>query len=249
LIPNLNLSSSTSLNIQRQFITMNRNQLQKHRIRHNLQILIATVSILFLSSSCAFAFSTQPRQLCPTTTKKSTIGANLPGKQRIPSLLWSQQQPTADFEYQELQIQMDAMQKQGVKPSMLEPSKRDELKGYVEAILSRRLTNLKTVDSTVPLDVRLRSSLPKTKWRMAFTTQPLMAEALPKDATITLTFAGDNKVEYGLDFFQTLALKRLAAKSTYSVLEVRNSSGTKKYCIGNRYRYWTQHMSSLRNNG
>lgn len=124
---------------------------------------------------------------------------------------------------------MDAMREQNVKPSQLDPSKRNELKGYVEEILSRRLKNKKTVDLSVPLDVRLRSSLPGTKWRMAFTTQSLMAEALPKDATITLTFAGgsgsastgSNKVDYGLDFFKTLALKRLVAKSTYSVLEVR----------------------------
>ena len=139
------------------------------------------------------------------------------------------QQPTADFEYQELQIQLDAMKKQGVKPSELDPSKRSELKGYVEEILARRLPNQKTVDSTVPLHLRLRSSLPGTKWKMAFTTQALMAEALPKDATITLEFAsgtgsaatGSNKVDYGLDFFKTLALKKLVAKSTYSVLEVR----------------------------
>ena len=138
------------------------------------------------------------------------------------------QQPTADFEYQELQIQMNAMREQDVKPSQLQPAKREELKGYVEQILSRRLINQKTVDSTVPLDVRLRSSLPGTKWRMAFTTQSLMAEALPKDATITLNFAsgsgsaatGSNKVDYGLDFFKTLGLKRLVAKSTYTVMEV-----------------------------
>lgn len=148
---------------------------------------------------------------------------------RIPlSLQAKKQQPTADFEYQELQIQMDAMKEQNVKPSQLDPAKRNELKGYVEEILSRRLVNKKTVDSTVPLDVRLRSSLPGTKWRMAFTTQSLMAEALPKDATITLEFAsgsgsvatGSNKVDYGLDFFKTLGLKRLVAKSTYTVMEV-----------------------------
>lgn len=122
---------------------------------------------------------------------------------------------------------MDAMMEQDVKPSQLEPAKRNELKGYVEQILSRRLVNQKTVDSTVPLDVRLRSSLPGTKWRMAFTTQSLMAEALPKDATITLNFAsgsgsaatGSNKVDYGLDFFKTLGLKRLVAKSTYTVMD------------------------------
>lgn len=119
------------------------------------------------------------------------------------------------------------MKKQNVKPSQLDPSKRNELRGYVEEILTRRLRNQKTVDSSVPLPVRLRSSLPGTKWRMAFTTQSLMAEALPKDATITLEFAsgtgsaatGSNKVDYGLDFFKVLALKRLVAKSTYAVLE------------------------------
>lgn len=120
------------------------------------------------------------------------------------------------------------MKEQDVKPSQLDPAKRNELKGYVEEILRRRLVNKKTVDSSVPLEVRLRSSLPGTKWRMAFTTQSLMAEALPKDATITLEFAsgsgsastGSNKVDYGLDFFKTLGLKRLVAKSTYSVMEV-----------------------------
>ena len=126
---------------------------------------------------------------------------------------------------------MDAMKEQNVKPSELDPAKRNELKGYVEQILTRRLRNKKSVDSSVPLDARLRSSLPGTKWRMAFTTQALMAEALPKDATITLNFAsgsgsastGSNQVEYGLDFFKTLALKRLVAKSTYSVLDVSDS--------------------------
>jgi len=130
---------------------------------------------------------------------------------------------------------MDAMREQDVKPSQLEPSKRNELKGYVEEILSRRLMNKRTADSSVPLDVRMKSSLPGTTWRMAFTTQALMAEALPKDATITLTFAGgsgsaltgSNQVEYGLDFFKTLALKRLVAKSTYTVLEPQpNYPGT-----------------------
>ena len=57
-----------------------------------------------------------------------------------------------------------------------------------------------------------------------------MAETLPKDATIVLTFANgtgssstmgsSNKVDYGLEFFKTLALKRLVAKSTYTVMDV-----------------------------
>ena len=203
---------------------------------NNLHHRLMAIAMFYLASCTAFSPTIHQHPLHHISTRRSKAATSrkqtrsiFPDK-RIPSFLRanSQQQPTADFEYQELQIQMDAMREQNVKPSQLDPSKRNELKGYVEEILSRRLRNKKTVDSTVPLDVRLRSSLPGTKWRMAFTTQTLMAEALPKDATITLTFAGgsgisstgSNQVEYGLDFFKTLALKRLVAKSTYSVLEV-----------------------------
>lgn len=140
----------------------------------------------------------------------------------------SPQQPTAaDFEYQELQIQMNAMREQNIKPSQLDPVKINELKRYVENILASRQQLSKAVDSSVPLHTKLRAGLPGTKWRMAFSTQKIMAEALPKDATIVLTFAngtgsstmGSNKVDYGLDFFKTLALKRLVAKSTYTVMD------------------------------
>ena len=44
-----------------------------------------------------------------------------------------------------------------------------------------------------------------------------MMQSLPPDATIKLNFLDDTKVEYILDFFKTLALKRLVAKSTYTV--------------------------------
>mmetsp|Transcript_1071 Transcript_1071/g.2760 ORF Transcript_1071/g.2760 Transcript_1071/m.2760 type:complete len:301 (-) Transcript_1071:110-1012(-) len=200
---------------------------QKTRLRL-LTMAIAVCSLCLSSFTAAFA---PP----PQNSQTKSLRHLSPGKRRpettasIAPVLHAKksQQPTADFEYQELQIQMDAMKKQNVKPSQLDPSKRNELRGYVEEILARRLPNQKTVDSAVPLPVRLRSSLPGTKWRMAFTTQTLMAEALPKDATITLEFAsgtgsaatGSNKVDYGLDFFKTLALSRLVAKSTYSVLE------------------------------
>jgi len=191
------------------------------------------MAISCISSCTAFSPPVQKSPLPHSSinkefTKETKISAQrgpIAPFHRISSSLYAK--PTADFEYQELQIQMDAMMEQDVKPSQLEPAKRNELKGYVEQILSRRLVNQKTVDSTVPLDVRLRSSLPGTKWRMAFTTQSLMAEALPKDATITLNFAsgsgsaatGSNKVDYGLDFFKTLGLKRLVAKSTYTVMD------------------------------
>lgn len=197
---------------------------------------IAMCCLCLASFTTAFA---PPPQFSQTNSLRHVSpGKRTPANKRTTSIAPAlhakkSQQPTADFEYQELQIQLDAMKKQNVKPSELDPSKRSELKGYVEEILARRLPNQKTVDSSVPLHLRLRSSLPGTKWRMAFTTQALMAEALPKDATIALEFAsgtgsaatGSNKVDYGLDFFKTLALKRLVAKSTYSVLEPQ-SDGT-----------------------
>jgi hypothetical protein len=121
----------------------------------------------------------------------------------------NQKAPKADFEYQELKIQMKAMKEMDVKPSQLDPTKRSELEGYVEQIVSKR-------HSTIPLN-RLQDALPNTKWRLAFSTEPLMSGSLPRDATIRLNFIDDSTVDYSLDFFKTLALKRLVAKSTYTV--------------------------------
>jgi len=164
------------------------------------------------------------RTTSTTTTNTPTISALQAGRKRSPP------QPTAaDFEYQELQIQLNAMREQNIKPSQLDLVKINELKRYVENILASRQQLSKAVDSSVPLHLKLRAGLPGTKWRMAFTTQKIMAETLPKDATIVLTFANgtgssstmgsSNKVDYGLDFFKTLALKRLVAKSTYTVMD------------------------------
>lgn len=164
-----------------------------------------------------------------TTTTTTTASATPTTTSALQAENKSPQQ-TADFDYQELQIQMNAMKQQNIKPSQLDPIKRNELRRYVENILAfrqRSSTSALAVDSSVPLHMKLRSSLPGTKWRMAFTTEPLMAEALPKDATIMMTFAsgtgnaatGSNKVDYGLDFFKTLALKRLVVKSTYTVMD------------------------------
>jgi hypothetical protein len=168
------------------------------------------------------------------TTTTTTIASATPTTTSALQAENKSPQQTADFDYQELQIQMDAMKQQNIKPSQLDPIKRNELRRYVENILAfrkRSSTSALAVDSSVPLHMKLRSSLPGTKWRMAFTTEPLMAEALPKDATIMMTFAsgtgnaatGSNKVDYGLDFFKTLALKRLVVKSTYTVMDVSSN--------------------------
>ena len=246
---------------------MDQNQIQGRR-RPNIRSLTVAIAVFCLASCTAFSppFHRSLQHTSTTSTTARTRSAPLSPPSRIPSSLQAKsQQPTADFEYQELKIQMNAMKEQDVKPSQLDPAKRNELKGYVEEILRRRLVNKKTVDSSVPLEVRLRSSLPGTKWRMAFTTQSLMAEALPKDATITLEFAsgsgsastGSNKVDYGLDFFKTLGLKRLVAKSTYSVMEVSEKMNLldkvrcmkwRRYALGfaiNSLRYSLYDMYSL----
>jgi len=160
------------------------------------------------------------RTTSKATTNTPTTSALQAGRKRS-----SSQPMAADFEYQELQIQLNAMREQNIKPSQLDSVKINELKRYVENILASRQQLSKAVDSSVPLHLKLRAGLPGTKWRMAFTTQKIMAETLPKDATIVLTFASSstmgcsNKVDYGLDFFKTLALKRLVAKSTYTVMD------------------------------
>jgi hypothetical protein len=226
---------------------MDRRQLQRQRQRRptmNNIVRMMAIAMCYVAVCSAFTTpvtlkpsSQQPQhamkvsngrtrsRITTRTTTPTTTSALQAENNKSP-------QQTADFDYQELQIQMNAMKQQNIKPSQLDPIKRNELRRYVENILAfRQRSSTTAVDSSVPLHMKLRSSLPGTKWRMAFTTEPLMAEALPKDATITMTFAsgtgnaatGSNKVDYGLDFFKTLALKRLAVKSTYTVMDVSSN--------------------------
>lgn len=122
----------------------------------------------------------------------------------------------ADFEYQELKIQIQAMKEQKVTSSQLQLPKRIELEGYVKRIVNRRASPIAMQD--------VAKYLPGTRWRLALSTESLMSQTLPKDSTITLQFApsaanenGDMKVDYAIEFPKTLALKRLVAKSTCTV--------------------------------
>jgi hypothetical protein len=115
----------------------------------------------------------------------------------------------ADFEYQELKIVLQAMKEQDVVSARLKDYKQTELEGYVKKIVNRR-------PSSIPLN-EMGQHLPGTEWRLAFTTQALTNESLPKDALIKMTFHDASHVDYGLEFTKTLGLKRLAAKSSYTV--------------------------------
>jgi hypothetical protein len=115
--------------------------------------------------------------------------------------------PAADFEYQELKIQLNAMKEQNIVSSQLKDPKKLELEGYVKRVLNQR--------TAIPLD-KIAGYLPESKWRLAFTTQSLISE-LPKDAKIRLEFRDADTLNYSLEFSKTLGLERLVAKSSYTV--------------------------------
>ena len=121
----------------------------------------------------------------------------------------------ADFDYQEMRAQLEAMERQGIPSKDLPPPKRAELTGYIEAIIAKR-------PSTIPLG-SLADVLPNTTWRLAFSTEAATLGDLPRDASVLLEFKGndsssDGRVDYVLEFTdKTFVLDRLVAKSTYQV--------------------------------
>lgn len=120
----------------------------------------------------------------------------------------SSPQQKADFEYQELKILTKAIVEQKVTNSRIPPEKRVEIEGYCRRIVNRK-------DSPIPL-YEISENLSGT-WQLAFTTQSLNLESLPKDAIIKLEFKGNNRLDYILEFTKTFGLKRLVADSSYTV--------------------------------
>jgi hypothetical protein len=165
------------------------------------------------------AFVTQsPPQLRSSPSNPNDIAADAPPNianrhHHTKRVYASKKQPStenrADFEYQEVKVLTQAMKAQNVKPWQLPADKRVELEGYIRRILRQR-------PSLVPLD-RLQQVLPGTRWRLAFSTEPAVSEALPRDATIQLDFRDDTHVDYSLEFEKTIGLKRLVAKSSYTL--------------------------------
>jgi hypothetical protein len=124
------------------------------------------------------------------------------------TLFASPPQLKADFEYQELKILTKAIVEQKVSNSRVPPEKRAELEGYCRRIVNRR-------ESPIPL-YQISDELTGA-WQLAFTTQSLNLESLPKDALIKLDFKDNNRVDYILEFTKTWGLKRLVADSSYTV--------------------------------
>lgn len=169
--------------------------------------LLKVIALLFSSATLptntfGFTLSYSPsRALAPSVATRTSSA--------LPAAAVGGSKPNqADFELQELRIQLNAMNEQNVVTSQLMPEKRIELEGYVKRILNRR-------PSPIPM-YEVGKYLPGTKWKLLFSTQSLVAD-LPKDARISLYFLNDNMMNCDLEFTKTLGLNRLSARSAYSV--------------------------------
>jgi hypothetical protein len=149
--------------------------------------------------SNALAF--QPLESCRSRTSQLSVSA----------LAMNTPKPSesAEFEYQELTLVLEEMQKRDIKSLQLEPEKRQELARYASRIVNRRPSSI--------LLTEMGKQLPNSKWKLVFTTQAVNAD-LPSDATIVMDFQTAKQVDYCLEFTEkTLGLNRIVAKSSYSV--------------------------------
>lgn len=116
----------------------------------------------------------------------------------------------ADFDYQELTVNLRAMKEQKLTTAnQVHESKRRELEGYVRKIVQKR-------ESPVPL-WQVAERLPGTKWRLSFSTQAVTNESLPAGVQISLQFVDSKRVDYSMEFTKTLGLSKLTAQSLYTV--------------------------------
>ena len=150
-----------------------------------------------------------------TTNKATTPGAGGGGLVAAASRTTrlenaARQTPDAEFEYQEMRAQVEAMDKQGVTARRLSPTKRFEIEAYVREVATTR-------PSPVPMR-EIGRTLPGTTWKLVFSTDNAILGDLPSGADVVLDFEEEGpKVDYTLSFSEkTLGLNRLVAKSTYS---------------------------------
>mmetsp|Transcript_1504 Transcript_1504/g.2040 ORF Transcript_1504/g.2040 Transcript_1504/m.2040 type:complete len:255 (+) Transcript_1504:191-955(+) len=116
----------------------------------------------------------------------------------------------ADFEYGEMRAVIETMEKERVPSRDLSVPDRALVEGYVRKVVSDR-------PSVIPLKDIARV-LPKSKWRLGFSTEGATLGDLPKDAEVELEFFDEDKMDYILQFSKkTAGLNRLVAKSSYKV--------------------------------
>ena len=137
--------------------------------------------------------------------------------------------PAAAFEYQELKIQLDALQRAKISPGKINPLQRIELLGYVKEVVARRRK------SSIALSAE---TLRGTSWRLVFShgDDASALGDLPSGASVVLRFGNDDndddnnnnnnnnasspnkKLDYALEFGpESLGLRNLVAHSTWQL--------------------------------
>lgn len=120
----------------------------------------------------------------------------------------------AEFEFQELRAQLNAMKKQNLSSADLPPAKRTEIESYVRAVATLR-------DSPVAMTDLYHGDTLVGNWRLAFSTESASLSVLPKEARVYVRIydeGGSGRLDYTLKFIERVfALKSLTAQSRFSV--------------------------------
>jgi hypothetical protein len=90
---------------------------------------------------------------------------------------------------------------------------------------------IKDRTSSIPFG-ELAKILPQTSWRLEFSTEAATMGDLPRDATVRLEFVDNQRMNYILQFTeQTFGLKRIVAKSTYTIQVRSTQKGRVLHCL------------------
>lgn len=115
----------------------------------------------------------------------------------------------ADFELQELRVQLNAMKANGIRSRDLDPVTRGTLENYMRQVATQRPSPVAMAD--------VAASLPQTTWRLVLSTDPTSLNDLPGDATVYMHFVDETNVDYTLQFSKkTFGLNAIKAKSKWT---------------------------------
>jgi hypothetical protein len=149
---------------------------------------------------------------CTPNNNHLLLQGNSASRQDPPFVLFAVKKPSeiAEFEYQEMKIQLDAMKRAGIPSRNLNPIQRQELLNFARTVARKR-------QSPHPI-VSIPAMLPGTTWRLAFSTEAAAVGDLPQDATVYLKFLDGTTLEYILQFSKkTFGLNNLKARSQWQM--------------------------------
>lgn len=176
---------------------------------------------LTLQSSNAFqppALSPRQRLESPTRLSLSSNGGGFGKEEKKIAKKTSQlftppsmSSPAGDFAFQEMLVMLTAMQKEGATSRDMDPAKRNELEGYVRTVLANNR------HKSLALKDIGRALVPKSEWKLMFSSTEAVLESLPNDATVFLSIRDEENLDYILKFSKkTMGLDALTAKCKYT---------------------------------